>query len=40
MTRIVVHGAHVERWLNEGKIVSYELWREDWKALIAESKWD
>ena len=39
MTRIVVHGAHVEHWLNGERIVSYELWSDDWKALIAESKW-
>ena len=39
MTRIVVNGAHVEHWLNGERIVSYELWNEDWKALIAESKW-
>ncbi|MXY07421.1 MAG: DUF1080 domain-containing protein [Rhodothermaceae bacterium] len=39
MTRIVANGAHVEHWLNGERIVSYELWSDDWKALIAESKW-
>ena len=38
-TKIVVHGAHVEHWLNGHRIVAYELWNEDWEALIAESKW-
>lgn len=38
-TRIVVNGAHVEHWLNGHQIVAYQLWNEDWEALIAESKW-
>ncbi|MCY4205003.1 MAG: DUF1080 domain-containing protein [Bacteroidetes bacterium] len=37
--RIVVNGANVEHWLNGEMIVSYELWSDDWKATIAESKW-
>ena len=37
--RIVVDGAKVEHWLNGEMIVSYELWSDDWKASIAESKW-
>lgn len=37
--RIVVNGAEVEHWLNGEMIVSYELWSDAWKALIAESKW-
>ena len=37
--RIVANGAMVEHWLNGVKIVSYELWNDDWEALIAESKW-
>lgn len=37
--RIVVDGAKVEHWLNGEMIVSYELWSDDWKAAIAESKW-
>ena len=37
-TRIVVDGAHVEHWLNGQKVVTYELWGEDWKASVAASK--
>jgi hypothetical protein len=37
-TRIVVDGAHVEHWLNGQKVVTYELWSEDWKAKVAASK--
>jgi hypothetical protein len=37
-TRIVVNGAHVEHWLNDRKVVDYELWSPDWKARVAESK--
>lgn len=36
--RLVVDGAHVEHWLNGTKVVEYELWSEDWKALVAASK--
>ncbi len=37
--RIVVDRANVEHWLNGEMIVSYELWNDDWKASIEESKW-
>ena len=37
--RIVVNRAQVEHWMNGVQIVSYELWSDDWKARIAESKW-
>lgn len=37
--RLVVNGAHVEHWLNGQKVVDYELWSDDWKQRIAESKW-
>jgi hypothetical protein len=37
-TRIVVNGSHVEHWLNQELIVKYELWTEEWKALVAGSK--
>ena len=37
--RLVVNGPHVEHWLNGEKIVEYELWSDEWKARIAESKW-
>ena len=36
--RIVVDGARVEHWLNGQKVVSYELWSPDWKAMVAASK--
>lgn len=36
--RIVVNGSHVEHWLNGVKVVSYELWTDDWKQRVADSK--
>jgi len=39
-TRIVVKGAHVEHWLNDTKIVEYELWSPDWKAKVKASKFN
>jgi cytochrome c len=36
--RIVCDGPHVEHWLNGVKIVEYELWTDDWKELVAGSK--
>lgn len=38
-TRIVVNGPHVEHWLNNTKVVEYELWSDEWKTLKAKSKW-
>ncbi len=35
---IIAKGAHVEHWLNGKKVVSYELWSDDWKARLAASK--
>ena len=37
-TRIVVNGAHVEHWLNDFKLLEYELWSPDWEAKVKESK--
>jgi hypothetical protein len=37
-TRLVVNGAHVEHWLNGNKLVEYELWSPEWKAIVAKSK--
>jgi 3-keto-disaccharide hydrolase len=38
--RIVKRGAHVEHWLNGVKVVEYELWSDDWKAQVANSKFN
>ena len=37
-SRIVANGSHVEHWLNGVQIVTYELWTDEWKALVAQSK--
>jgi hypothetical protein len=37
--RIVVDGTHVEHWLNGRMTVSYELYSEEWDALVAASKY-
>jgi hypothetical protein len=37
-TRLLVRGDRVEHWLNGGLIVSYELGSDEWKALVAASK--
>lgn len=36
--RIVVDGNHVEHWLNGAITVEYELYSDDWEALVAASK--
>ncbi|HVS15438.1 MAG TPA: DUF1080 domain-containing protein [Thermoanaerobaculia bacterium] len=36
--RLVVAGDHVGHWLNEVKVVEYRLWTDEWKALVAASK--
>ena len=38
VSRLVVRGAHVEHWLNEQKVVDYELWSPDWEAKVKASK--
>jgi hypothetical protein len=36
--RLVVKGAHVEHWMNEVKLLEYELWSPDWEARVKASK--
>lgn len=38
-TKIVVNGSHVEHWLNDTKVVEYELWSDDWYARKKMGKW-
>jgi hypothetical protein len=38
-SKIVVKGGKVDHWLNEQRIVSYELWTEEWKRLVQNCKW-
>lgn len=37
-SKLVVNGPHVEHWLNGMKVVEYELWTAEWKALVKASK--
>jgi hypothetical protein len=37
-TRIIARGAHVEHWLNDAKVVEYELWSPDWQAKMMATK--
>jgi hypothetical protein len=36
--RILVQGNHVEHWLNQRKIVEYELGSPDWQERVQRSK--
>lgn len=36
--RLVVNGARVEHWLNGVLVVSYELWTDEWRRLVQNSK--
>ncbi|HVR30099.1 MAG TPA: DUF1080 domain-containing protein, partial [Thermoanaerobaculia bacterium] len=36
--RIRVEGQRVEHWLNGTKLLEYELWTDEWKAMVAASK--
>ncbi len=37
-TRILIRGNHVEHWLNDQKVVEYELKSADWEAKVKASK--
>lgn len=37
--RLVVDNGQVEHWLNGYKLVEYELWTDEFKAMLAKSKW-
>lgn len=37
--KIIVHGAHVEHWLNGTRVVAYELWDDDWQRRVEGCKW-
>ncbi len=39
VTRITVKGSHVEHWLNDVKVVDYQLWSQEWNQAKANSKW-
>ena len=36
--RIVVNGAHVEHWMNDVKLLEYELWSDGWREIVADTK--
>lgn len=38
--RIIVDGAHVEHWLNGVKVVEIELWSDEWRRLVGETKFE
>jgi hypothetical protein len=35
---LIVDGPHVEHWMNGEKLVEYELWTDEWKKLVAGTK--
>ncbi len=39
VARIIVKDTHVEHWLNDAKVVEYELWSDEWKQDVKNSKW-
>lgn len=39
VSRIIVKDGHVGHWLNGSKVLEYELWTDEWKSLVQQSKW-
>ncbi|MFC2120874.1 DUF1080 domain-containing protein [Bacteroidota bacterium] len=38
-SRIIVNNGQVEHWLNGTKVVQYQLWTDQWKKDVQNSKW-
>ena len=38
-SRIIVHGNHVEHWLNGAKVLEFERWNDEWQTLKNAGKW-
>ena len=38
--RLIVRGTHVEHWMNDVKLLEYELCSPDWAARVKASKFD
>jgi hypothetical protein len=36
--RVIVKGPHVEHWMNDVKLLEYELWSADWEKRVKASK--
>ena len=36
--RIIINKGHLEHWLNGRKVVETEMWTQEWKDMIAGSK--
>ncbi len=36
--RIVARGAHVEHWMNNVKLLTYELWSDEWREMVSNTK--
>ena len=36
--RLVVQNGHVEHWLNGQKVVEFQMWDDNWKQMVANSK--
>lgn len=36
--KIVVNNGHVEHWVNDEKVVEYDLWTDEWKKKVSQTK--